>query len=58
MIVNIIPMVNSFVINAYFLDKMGKKDFNNKMRILYYVALFLLVVAALLPAPVSVLAGG
>jgi hypothetical protein len=58
MIVNITPIVSSFVINVYFLDKMGKKDFNNKMRILYYVALFLLVVAALLPAPVPVLAGG
>jgi hypothetical protein len=58
MIVNIIPIVSSFVINGYFLDKRGKKDFNNKMRILYYVALFLLVVAALLPAPAAVLAAG
>jgi hypothetical protein len=35
-----------------------KKDFNLTMRILHYVGLFVLLTAALLPLPVSVLAAG
>jgi hypothetical protein len=51
-------IVNSFSFRTFCLDKKGKIDFNLTMRILHYMGLFVLLIAVLLPLPVSVLAAG